>query len=390
MATTELPVTVRDVSIGLLDANIKLDTVRGQWKRISPCEFAHAAIKRCYQEMQQRWFDDRRAKEWLRLFQSCPFDFYRLAAGDFSLHNFSFREMLAKSANAIKWTLIQRVQLVIRERAMMQVTLKKLPSAAQVAARLGVVQVGPESEKITFNFVDIALTAAENIFSDQVILNLLEWHDVRYDKNGPLGQITKWQTIMNRGKSEPGNIRWIFQHICDALRMGFYDPGELSVLRLNTVVCEVALLKKELLCLLWDRFAEVGMSIDDQKMIRELLASHESCRNRLTNYPDVEEKKDIERQYFFMKCADGTLGRRGKSFELALELGETAIYGKELEGCFKTAVKYSKSAVDMLWYSQFEEDLRSIEEEVKKEKQALKLVGMVPFQHCLSPHPLIA
>eukprot|EP00959_Pyramimonas_sp_CCMP1952_P233035 4870219-Pyramimonas_sp.AAC.1 len=57
-ASSELPATLRGIQIALMDADFDLQSAKGSMRRISPCEMAHAAIKRCATEIQQSWFDD--------------------------------------------------------------------------------------------------------------------------------------------------------------------------------------------------------------------------------------------------------------------------------------------------------------------------------------------
>eukprot|EP00959_Pyramimonas_sp_CCMP1952_P447355 9366804-Pyramimonas_sp.AAC.1 len=191
------------------------------------------------------------------------------------------------TAVAVKWTLIQRVQLVIREAAALAVAKKKTNvSAAEVQKHLTKVNLAPGSEPLTFNFVDVALSSSEKILGDPEITEMLEWQDAFYHKNGPLSQITKWQTIMNRCKSDPACIRWVFSHIIDFLKAGFYDVSDLAVSKLNSIVCDVAVMKKEVGFMLIESYlANQGVETDDLRKIRELMLSHKTYRQHLTPLP---------------------------------------------------------------------------------------------------------
>ena len=87
-ASTDLPASLRQVRVALLVKDIDQDAFRGSLRRFSPCEFAHAAIKRCYQECQADWFDDTRGREWAKLFQSVEFEFWRMNPADVAIQNF--------------------------------------------------------------------------------------------------------------------------------------------------------------------------------------------------------------------------------------------------------------------------------------------------------------
>jgi hypothetical protein len=144
--------------------------------------------------------------------------------------------------------------MVMREHAIMSASLKENASTAMVYEHLAKVECAPGNEPISWNFIDVSLTSSTKIMNDPVIISILEHQDAIYNKAGPLTQITKWQTIINRCKSDPAKIRWCFQHFHDSLRMSFMDAGDLSVSKLNSKLCETAILKREVL---WPKiFAE--------------------------------------------------------------------------------------------------------------------------------------
>ncbi|CAK0907563.1 unnamed protein product [Prorocentrum cordatum] len=242
------------------------------------------------------------------------------------------------TAVAVKWALIQRAQLVIREAAALAAAKKKTnASAAEVQKHLTKVNLAPGSEPLTFNFVG-------------VITEMLEWQDAFYHKNGPLSHITKWQAIMNRCKSDPASIRWVFSHMIDFLKAGFYE----------------------------------GVETDDLREIRELMLSHKTYRQHLTPLPcasdlDVPTQTlNVEPKHLFTVALDGSTKRREKSFIMSLSLCEQVLHGPEYDHNFKTAVRNSKTAADVLTYAQFEEALKEIKDQVKKEKQTKMLEQGLP------------
>ena len=166
--------------------------------------------------------------------------------------------------------------------------------------------------------------------------------------------ITKWQTIINRAKSDPEKIRWTFQYLADALRMGFLEPGELTVLKLNTVFCDVGHMKRVVLsCVIDDRLPALAMPVDDIRELCGVTANHSIVRQELCKYPDATNQ-DLSMSYMFITEVDGSTGRRKKSFELAMQFLSQSVYGKDYDGHFKTAVKNAKTVNDLVNYDTIE------------------------------------
>ena len=113
-------------------------------------------------------------RQWKHLFLTAEFIFVRLDEKDMSMYAFQLREdAIARSAQ-VGWTSLQRVQMIIREKHIMESRGGKVTAARWSGAFTSNVCLARSSEPMTASFVDIALTIESRILSSDTARGVLE------------------------------------------------------------------------------------------------------------------------------------------------------------------------------------------------------------------------
>ena len=278
-----------------MDPNAILEGRRkGAMLSLSPCEFAHAAIFACGRDIEAQK-GDAVLREWRHVFRTVQMDFVRASTGKASLHAFQLREDYLARGEQVAWTTIQRVQLVIREKAALEFAGTKCSSAKLAAVFASGVSLAKSSEPMSPSFIDAALTIEARVLSNDVCsvcLTLLEDH---YGISGPFNSVYKLQSVVNRGKTQQG-IEWCLLSLADALRMRFLEVGDFTVSKLNTALCDLAVLKLEFRNHFLIKFLdEHAFSQKSKHVVRSVLGDHLSVRKNLTGFPG-EKNPDLSWQ----------------------------------------------------------------------------------------------
>ena len=257
---------------------------KGGMLAISPCEFAHAAIKACARDVSRGV--DAVLRQWRQAFLSVQFDFVRIDASKASMHAFQQREDMLAKGEQVAWTTLQRVQMVIREKYAMEYTGAKCTSAKLASTFAEGVTLAKSSESMSAAFVDAALTVESRVLSQEVCVEALAYLEDTYGIQSPFNSVYKLQTVVNRAKTQSA-ITWCFQSLTDSLRMKFMEVEDFSVSKLNTIHCEVAVLKMEFRDYFLTKFLDGNAFPSHAKQVlRSMLADHKAVRSHLTAYPD--------------------------------------------------------------------------------------------------------
>ena len=116
------------VHVAVTDGNCNIMTFKGHMRAVSPCEFAHAALKACHRDI-VNGKGDQVMRQWRAAFLSTEFVFVRLEENQLSMHAFQLREDRLAEGMQVGWTAMQRVQMVIREKHATEASAGKVSSA---------------------------------------------------------------------------------------------------------------------------------------------------------------------------------------------------------------------------------------------------------------------
>ena len=326
---------------------------KGSLMRLSPLEFSDAAIKACAQAVMAN-ADDADVRRWHKAFRSVRINFVRIPEHKMAMYAFSARENLVDQGEQVGWTILQRVQMVIREKHALETSVGKV-SSARLALEFAAVQIASGNESISASFIDVAMSIESRILVSSSCQDILNDLDSRYGSNGPLNSAYKLQTVINRGKVQT-LIEWTLASLADDIKMGFLEVGECSVKKLNTVHCDTALLKHQFHEYFLTTFLDKHpFSTDAKVQIRQVLASQENVRKYLCNYPG---------------CANAELSWRcsySQAVNKFIDLTESIVFGVEHNASLRTGVTYHKTIDDILEYQLIKEDIDEVIELVEKE-----------------------
>jgi hypothetical protein len=327
---------------------------KGAMKNLAPQEFAHAMIQACARDVRAEK-DDTTLRAWAMTFRTVSFDFVLLNGPLMPLYAFHVREMYFESGEQVLWTTMQRVQMVIREKHTLESKGMKMSAPKLSTHFLNSVQTASSSEKMSASFIDAALTIESRILTSVVARTILNAMDSKYGMHGPLNSVYKLQSIINRART-PSLIEWCMTSLSDSLIMGFLEPGECSIKKLDKLHCDVALLKYQFHeYLLGSYLDEKGFPSASKAKARAVLCSHASVRSYLTNYP-TEPQVEISWQ-----------ATMPASLTKFCEFVESVVFSDNHDTSLRTGIKYRKEVKDIMEYQLVKEDLEVIQELLEKE-----------------------
>ncbi|CAK0862796.1 unnamed protein product [Prorocentrum cordatum] len=206
-------------------------------------------------------------------------------------------------------------------------------------------------------------------------INTLDRH---YKHAGPTFGIGKFQIVINRCKTAL-NIEWCYNYLLDALSMEFIELSDCSISKMNTWICDLALIKLSSRDYFLNQWAHSNaFTAEEIGWCRNAFASHESARVTLTNCPGASSV-DISSLY-----VSGAGTKRRNAFRLAVAFWEKIVFGNDFDTALKTAAKNAKGPEEYLAeYTAFEEDLTELKEELKKEQQ--QAIAMDPDGAAATP-----
>ena len=129
------PASIRD-NIGVavpVDDSFDPMNHKGDLTVCTPIEYLHAALLACCKDI-DRTAPDATMRDWRKCFKSIKIEFYLIPTGMVGLLAFHLREHLVAGGQAAAWSVLQRVQMVIRERTLLESKLGCTPTVAQLSA----------------------------------------------------------------------------------------------------------------------------------------------------------------------------------------------------------------------------------------------------------------
>jgi hypothetical protein len=135
---------------------------KGGMKIVTPIEFVHAALKACYLDI-CRDAGDAILRKWKDVFTTMQIDFYRIPENLCSYLSFHLREQMLEAGETVAWTMLQKVQMVIREKHCLEMKGGKVSAARVSAMFVKQVKMAKSSEVVSPSFVDCALTIENRI-----------------------------------------------------------------------------------------------------------------------------------------------------------------------------------------------------------------------------------
>ncbi|CAK0821192.1 unnamed protein product, partial [Prorocentrum cordatum] len=282
-------------------------------------------------------------------------------------------------AHIVSWTTLQRIQIVMREKYMLKLATGKDPTEKQLETHFEKkVHLAAKSEKLSSSFIDIANTVQERALRHKGIAETINTLDRHYKHAGPTFGIGKFQIVINRCKTAL-NVEWCYNYLLDALSMEFIELSDCSISKMNTWICDLALIKLSSGDYFLNQWAHSNaFTAEEIGWCRNAFASHESARATLTNYPGASSV-DISSLY-----VSGAGTKRRNAFRLAVAFWEKIVFGNDFDTALKTAAKNAKGPEEYLAeYTAFEEDLTELKEELKKEQQ--QAIAMDPDGAAATP-----
>lgn len=332
----------------------------GAMKLASPLEFVLAALKACARDV-QKGLADADARKWKHVFQTVQMDFVFLAEAIVPMYAFHLREQYLQAGESVGWSMLQRVQMIIREKHSLEVRAggKKCSAARLSAVFSNSVRLAASSEKMSAAVIDIALTIESRVLSIDACRAMLEEMDQRWGLRGPFDSVYKLQALINKAKT-PATIRWVMASLFDSLRMGILEVGDFSVKKLEKEWCPLAIMKNQFHEYLLSTFLDShNFSIEGKTKLREVFADHASVRRMVAAYPDSGRSVELAWQGFLPP-----------SITRVSELIEGICFSDMHDTSLKTAAKYHKSVTDALAYNPVQEDITGILEALQAEVQA--------------------
>lgn len=332
----------------------------GAMKLASPLEFVLAALKACARDV-EKGLDDTGARKWKTVFQTVQMDFVLITEAVVPMYAFHLREQYLQAGESVGWSMLQRVQMIIREKHTLEVRAggKKCSAARLSAVFTNSVRMAASSEKMSPGFIDIALTIEARVLSIEACKHMLEEMDQRWGLRGPFDSVYKLQTLINKAKT-PAAIQWVMASLLDSLRMGYLEVGDFSVKKLEKEWCPLALMKSQFHEYFLSTFLDShGFSLEGKAKLRAVFASHESVRRCVSSYPDSGKVVELAWQ-----------GLLPPSITRMSELIEGICFAEMHDSSLKTGAKYHKSVTDVLAYNLVQEDVNGILEALQAELQA--------------------
>ena len=272
--------------IGIIEDKCPVMEMKGALRMVSPCEFAHAALKACYQDIKSGK-DDSTIRTWRRLFLSVEMTFVRCDEKQLSTRSFQLREDAIAEASQVGWTAIQRVQMIVREKHLLESRGGRCTAAKLAAHFSSKVKLARSSEPITSSFVDTSLTIESRVLCLDMARTALEHLDDSCGVSSPLNSVYKLQVVVDRAKT-PKGIEWVFVAMVDSLGMGWVDASEFTVAKMKQETVDVYLLKSGFHAFLLVDFLDRHPFDNAAKAtIRGVLADHTNVRKRICNYPEM-------------------------------------------------------------------------------------------------------
>ena len=257
-----------------------------------------------------------------------------------ALTAFQLREAALADSETVTWTILQRVQLIIREKQASGIT-----SSRALAEHFAGVTLAQKSEKFSESFIDAALTVEARLLSLPGIRATLERCE---GLDGPLNSIWKLEAIVHKARTAE-RISWVVNSLVDQLDMTYLEPGLLTVSLLKNPLAPLCLLKLDMKNHLLREFLDTkGFEPLAKTLALDILSSHEKVRAHIASYPRMHQP---DMSVWGAKASPATMA--------FIMFAADIIYGDKYDTPLKNGVRWSKGADVVLTYGDVKEDCRS-------------------------------
>jgi hypothetical protein len=348
---------LQSIGIGVSQADFDPMAHKGALKVVSPIEFIHGAIKACFNDLCND-ASDASVQDWKHFFMSVQIDFYRVPENLMSFLSFHLREQLFEAGETVMWTMLQRVQMVIREKHILESKGGKASASKVASVFLSHVKLATNSDAISVAFVDSSLTIHDRILGNAACQKVLLSLDSEFGLQSPLNSVYKLQALIDRAKTQPA-IEFVLSSLMDSLKMGTIETGDFSVKKLKGHIVDLHLLKYRFHTHFLTMFMDTHpFPLAVKEKVRSIFVDHATVRKSLTNYPSGQP---IELAW------QAALPQSAVFF---IQLIESVVYNDVHDLSLKTGAKYNKSTTDILEHEKLKEEIDLVLAMLQKEAEA--------------------
>ena len=284
-------------------------------------------------------------RKWVTVLSAVTIKFVFAPAAQQSLVAFQLRETPLIDAEAVTWTLLQRIQFIVREKAALSLDKKGLEK------HFSCLNMAVMSEKFSTSFIDAALTVDDRLLAIAAVKGVLEWWDQELGLAGPFNSVWKLEAVVHKAKTA-AKIQWAIMSLSDQLQMQFITPGSVTKPKLRDLYVPVALLKLELKDYLLDEWLNqprLKFSAAAKAIIRKKLATHDEVRKAVCPYPKAGSNELAGNMAVWAATADPS------TVSLIL-FGKDLIYGDKFASALWNGAKNCKGADVVITYGDIKED----------------------------------
>ncbi len=217
---------------------------RGALQRLSPEDIVHALLLKIAEDI-AFGADEAVLQAWRRTLLSTTFIFEPMENDDAKFYRaVSLRETFVTDFRAMARSAVQRVFEVVGFLTRKEKAGQRL-SAADVAAQYAEhVQMSENSEQVTLNFVECAVTLWRRAFQNPAVLRVLLRAE-EFSVGTPFDSVNKMHVVVYRAKTEP-YIAFAFECIADWVAAGEFLPSDVSVRALRAWIVDMCNLRMQL------------------------------------------------------------------------------------------------------------------------------------------------
>lgn len=190
-----------------------------------------------------------------------------------------------------QWTyIVWNFKIELEKSSGMNMSAAKVSDAYQAKARLA-----PDSEKLSKDFIDRALTVYRSLLMVPEVRDALAWCEENYGVDGPFNNMAALHVLTMRAQNNKQKI-WIVQHIIDMIRAGLVGKTELSARVLTggkdsgkQGYADVIIYKRLVLQHLLGEFMRArAFHVDFCSKARDNLENHNNFRKYIAGHPGSE------------------------------------------------------------------------------------------------------
>lgn len=169
---------------------------QGSLIAVSPIEFLHAALFACHRDIANK-ATDTCLRTWRTFFLTLQIDFVRIPESMVPLMSFHLREEMLDNGEAVAWTTLQKIQMVVRMKNGLEQKGGKV-TASRVAQLFERVKLARTSEAMSAGFIDAAMTVDARMLSIPSCSARLESLDDQFGVRGPFDSVYKLQSLVTK------------------------------------------------------------------------------------------------------------------------------------------------------------------------------------------------